>query len=124
MTNPNQEPPASSKAPNQDLKDMDVLCTFKIKIESQDSEYVCIKDKGSYQNQDQDNKLQSGTSQFLQNSKSGHKGHGCSLHLQSQNEEQKLLGTSARPNPKLVECTVYSVQGYLVIWPVKQKNCA
>merc|ERR1712081_46941 len=35
MPNPSQEPPASSKAPNQDLKDMDVLCTFKIKIESQ-----------------------------------------------------------------------------------------
>ena len=34
MANPSQEPPASSKAPNQDLKDMDVLCTFKIKIES------------------------------------------------------------------------------------------
>merc|ERR1712081_12845 len=36
--NPNQEPPAPSKAPNEDLKDMDVLCTFKIKIESQNSE--------------------------------------------------------------------------------------
>ena len=34
MPNPSQEPPASSKAPNDDLKDMDVLCTFKIKIES------------------------------------------------------------------------------------------
>ena len=34
MPNPSQEPPASSKAPNEDLKDMDVLCTFKIKIES------------------------------------------------------------------------------------------
>ena len=33
MPNPSQEPPASSKAPNEDLKDMDVLCTFKIKIE-------------------------------------------------------------------------------------------
>ena len=32
MTNPSQEPPASSKAPNEVLKDMDVLCTFKIKI--------------------------------------------------------------------------------------------
>ena len=29
--NPNQEPPVSSKAPNQDLKDMDVLCTFKLR---------------------------------------------------------------------------------------------
>ena len=33
MANPSQEPPVSSKAPNQDLKDMDVLCTFKFKIE-------------------------------------------------------------------------------------------
>ena len=33
MPNPSQEPPVSSKAPNQDLKDMYVLCTFKIKIE-------------------------------------------------------------------------------------------
>ena len=34
IPNPSQEPPASSKAPNQDLKDMDVLCIFIIKIES------------------------------------------------------------------------------------------
>ena len=39
MPNPSQEPPASSKAPNEDLKDIDVLCTFKIEIESQNSEY-------------------------------------------------------------------------------------
>ena len=32
MPNPSQEPPASSKAPNEDLKDVDVPCTFKIKI--------------------------------------------------------------------------------------------
>ena len=44
MPNPNQEPPASSKAPNKDLKDMDVLCTFKIKLESQNSEHGHIKD--------------------------------------------------------------------------------
>ena len=35
MPNPTQEPPASSKAPNEDLKDMDILCSFKIKIDSQ-----------------------------------------------------------------------------------------
>ena len=39
MTYPSQEPPASSKAPNQDSKDKDVLCTFKIKIESQNLKY-------------------------------------------------------------------------------------
>ena len=32
MPNPGQEPLASSKVPNEDLKDMDVLCTFKIRI--------------------------------------------------------------------------------------------
>ena len=37
MPNPSQEPPVSYKAPNEDLKDMDVLCTFKIKMGSQNS---------------------------------------------------------------------------------------
>ena len=32
MANPSQEPPAPSKAPNEDLKDMDVLCIIKIKV--------------------------------------------------------------------------------------------
>ena len=48
-----QEPPASSKAPNEDLKDMDLLCTFKIKIEckiwnmgvSKTSDHIWIKIK-------------------------------------------------------------------------------
>ena len=31
--NTSQVPPVSSKAPNEDLKHMDVLCTFKIEIE-------------------------------------------------------------------------------------------
>ena len=39
MPNPNQEHPASSKAPNEDLKDIDVLCTFKIKKESQNLDH-------------------------------------------------------------------------------------
>ena len=43
MQTPSQEPPASSKAPNHDLKDMDVLCSFKIKIKSQHLEHGCIK---------------------------------------------------------------------------------
>ena len=34
MLNPSQEPPAPTKTPHQDLKDIDVLCTLKIKIES------------------------------------------------------------------------------------------
>ena len=39
IPNPSQEPPASSKPPNEDLKDMDVICTFKIKIESHNLAY-------------------------------------------------------------------------------------
>ena len=34
MPDPSQEPPASLKGPNDNLKDMDVLYTFKIKLES------------------------------------------------------------------------------------------
>ena len=45
MPKSSQEPPTSSKAPNDDLKDMDVLCPFKVKIESQNSDHGCIKDK-------------------------------------------------------------------------------
>ena len=44
MLNPNQEPVVSSKSPNQDLKDMGVLCTFKNKMEGQNSEHWCIED--------------------------------------------------------------------------------
>ena len=45
MPNPSQEPPASSKAPNQDIKDMDVLCTLKIKMESQNLDHGNFKDQ-------------------------------------------------------------------------------
>ena len=38
-----QEPSASAKATNQNLKDMDILFTFKMKIESWKSEYECTK---------------------------------------------------------------------------------
>ena len=44
IQNTSQEPPGSSTTPNEDLKDMDVLCTFKIKLESQNSEHGHIKD--------------------------------------------------------------------------------
>ena len=40
-----QKPPASSKAKNPDVKDIDELCTFKIKIESQNLDHGCIKDQ-------------------------------------------------------------------------------
>ena len=45
IPNPSQEPPVSSKDQNEDLKDMDVLCTFKIKIESQHLDHGFIKDQ-------------------------------------------------------------------------------
>ena len=51
IENPSQDPSASSKAPNQELKDMDVLCTFKIQIKSQKmgvpktSDHIAIKIK-------------------------------------------------------------------------------
>ena len=90
MINPNQELPASSKAPNQDLKDNDVLCTFKIKIESLNLENGCIKDQWWLPNQDKDVKPQWGSSWIFQSPKSGFKGHGCSLHLQNQAREPKF----------------------------------
>ena len=45
MPNPSQEPAASSKALDEDLRDMDVLCTFKIKIESQNFYHRCIENQ-------------------------------------------------------------------------------
>jgi len=62
MPNPCQEPLAPTKAPNKDSMEMDVLCTFKYKIESQNSEYKCIKDQLPYLNEDQDAKPKSRTS--------------------------------------------------------------
>ena len=88
--NPWQKPPASSKASNEDLEDMDVLCTFKIKKEHSNWDHGCIKDQWPYPNQDQDAKPQSGTSSILQSPKWGLKGHGCSLHLQNQDREPKF----------------------------------
>ena len=46
IPNPSEEPPASSKDPNEDLKDMGVLCIFKIKIKSK----IWIKDQLPYLN--------------------------------------------------------------------------
>ena len=45
MPNPSHDPPAFSKVQNQDFKDMYVLGTFKIKIEGQNSDHGCIKDR-------------------------------------------------------------------------------
>ena len=84
MQNPSQEPPASSKTQNQDLKDMGILCTFKIKIDSQNLEHRCFKDQLSFPNKDQN---QNPSQEPLASSKAPNedlKGHGCSLHLQNQ----------------------------------------
>ena len=43
MPNQSQDPQASFKAPNEDLKDMDIFCNFKIKIKSQNSKMVVSK---------------------------------------------------------------------------------
>ena len=40
MPNPSQEPTTSSKALNEDLKDMYGLCTLNIKTESQNSDRI------------------------------------------------------------------------------------
>ena len=88
MPNPSQDPPASSKAPNGDFKDMDDLCTFKIKIESQNSEYGCTKDQWPYPNLYQDDNPQSGTSSILKSPKSGLEGLRCSLHPWNQDRYQ------------------------------------
>ena len=91
MLNLSQEPPASSKAPNKDSKDMNVLCTFKIKIEGQNSNHGCIKDQLPYPNQVQDAKPQWGTCSVLPSPKWGLKGHGCSLHLQNKNSNHGCI---------------------------------
>ena len=69
MPNPSQEPPASSKTQKEELRDMDILCTIKIKIKSQNLEHVYIKDQWPYPIQDHDAKNQSGTSSILQSPK-------------------------------------------------------
>ena len=84
MLNPSQEPPTPSNPKNEDLKDMDVPCTFKIKIESQNLKQGFIKEQWPYPNEDQDAKPKLGPSSLLQSPKSGFEGQICSLHLQNQ----------------------------------------
>ena len=92
MPNLTQEPLTSSTAPN------DVLCTFKIKIESQNLDHRYIKDHWHYPNHDQYPKHQSGSSSILQSPKTGLKEHGCSLHLQHKDREPNF-GTYVYQTP-------------------------
>ena len=59
IPNPSQNPPVFSRAPNQDFKDMEVLCIIKIKIESQHLELGFTKNQWPYPIQDLDDKSQS-----------------------------------------------------------------
>ena len=90
MPNPSKEPTAASKSPNKYLKDIDVPCAFKIKIEIQNLENRVIKDQWRYWYKNLDVKPQLGTSSILQSPKSGHKGQGCFLHLQIKMQSQSL----------------------------------
>ena len=84
-----QEPPVSSKAQIQKLKDMDLLCNYKIKIESQHSKPGISKTSVHIQF-----KIKTKPSQEPPASSnaptSGLRGYGCSLHLQNQDREPKL----------------------------------
>ena len=75
--------PVTSKAPNQDLKDMDVLCTFKLKMESQNLDHGCVTDQRRSLYQDSDSYIQSGTSSMLQSCIYGLSRHGGPLQLQN-----------------------------------------
>ena len=97
MQSPSQEPPASCKAQNQDLKDTDVPCTFKIKIERQNLEYGLTKYLWPYPNQYQGAKFQSGTSSVFQSPKSAQALkdmdvlHTFKIEIESKNFEYKYI---------------------------------
>merc|ERR1712025_300247 len=107
MPKPSQEPPASSKAPDEDLKDMVVLCTFKIKRESSHLEHGCslhLQNQGRepkfgswmYQRPVTLSKSRSKCQTPVRNLQHPPKPqmrtnrHGCSLQLQHQDREPKL----------------------------------
>ena len=85
-----QEPSESSKVQSQDIKDIDVLCTLKIKIESKNLAHGCIKGQWPYRSHDQHAKPQSITSSFLQSPKWRLKGHGCFCTFKIKIEGQYL----------------------------------
>ena len=94
IPNRSQEPPV----PNLGLKDMNVLGTFKVKIESQNMECGCINIQLPYANKYQDSRPKSGTSSCLKSPKSGVNGLVSSLQLQNQDREPKFrTGVYQRP---------------------------
>ena len=90
MPNPSQEAPVSSKVSTKDWKDMDILCTFKMKKGSKNLDHGCIRDQWPDANQNQDAKHHSGTSIVLQRPQTGLKGYWWSLHLQNQDREPRF----------------------------------
>ena len=91
MKNLSLEAPVSSKAPNQDLKDIDIHCTYKFKIKSKNLEHGWTKDQWPCQNQDLDAKPQSGTSSVLQSPPSqDFRGTDCLCTLKNQDKEPKF----------------------------------
>ena len=69
MQNSSQEPPVSSKAPNEDLEDIDVICPFWIKIEGGNLDHGYVKNQWPYPNQDHDAEPKSVASSMLQSLK-------------------------------------------------------
>ena len=90
MSNPSQKHPVYAKSPNEDLKNMDVIYTFKIKVERQKldqgvsntSDHIQIKIKMPNSSQEPPSSFQSPKSEL--------KRHGCLLHLQNRNKEPKF----------------------------------
>ena len=83
------KPPSSSKAPNQDSKDIEVLCTLKIQIKTQivilvyQRPVIISISKSRCKTPIRNLK-------HPQKSQSGHNGLGCSLHLHHQDRELKF----------------------------------
>ena len=90
MPNPSQVHLASSKGPNEDLKDMEVFCNFKIKIESQIRIMVVAKNRDHIQIKIQMPNPSQEPSASSKAPNEDLKGHGCSLHLLNQDREQKF----------------------------------
>ena len=89
MPNPSQEPSAPTKAPNQDLKDMDVICIFKYKIEPKFGTCVNQRQVTIFKSVSRC-KTPVKILQYPRKPKIRTKGHRCSLHLQNQDRKTKF----------------------------------